>query len=383
MGKRLENWLSKASRPRTRELWSIRWKKFANWVVSDNNPLTDAPYMSCDVYEVDDAIRRDFETMPSHIFQDKYRDILTKYVASFGDTPSNTVGSYIASVRSFFSNEATSIRLQKGKIPAREMAMNEHRFTLEELHRMWLVADTEGKARLSVAVSLGWSVGDFVELEKDFIENILNNVDADGYAVFDYRRRKPRARVRGILNTCAVHDIKNYLPHIAKEQRSLWSAGTEEGLNKWLKSLVNEAGIKENGTVRFHIIRKYVFDVVSSQCGVYEAKLLTGKTIALEDATYLHGLEDRLLERYKKFAYPFLNLNGQRREQANKMEELETKLEKMEKKQRLEREALLSRLGELEAEVKARREVDETLNALFKDEKFLVALRERLNEIKT
>ena len=69
-----------------------------------------------------------------------------------------------------------------------------------------------------------------------------------------------------------------------------------------------------------------MFDIVSSRCGVYEAKLLVGKTVPLVDATYLHGLEDWLLERYKKFAYQFLNLNGQRQERNTKIDALEEKV---------------------------------------------------------
>ena len=310
MGTRLDNWLSKASTPRTQSLWNNRWKRFANWVVSEMNPLTGTPYLDCHIDEVDDVIRSDFETMPSHLFHDRYRDLLTKYVTSFRNASSNTVASYVSSVRSFFTNEATSIRLQKGKIPRPEMAMNEHRFTLEELHRIWMVADTEGKARLSVAVSLGWGIGDFMDLERLFIEQVLNNVDEDGFTCFDTRRKKTKARVRGILNPCAVHDLLTYLPRIPTQQHRLWSIQTHEGCNVWLKTLVKEAGIQENGSIRFHLLRKYVFNIVSSQCGPYEAKLLVGKTIPLSDATYNHGLEDRLLARYKEFAAPFLTLDA-------------------------------------------------------------------------
>ena len=277
MGKRLENWLSKASSLNTKGQWLFRWQKFSHWIVSENNPLTGKPYMNCDKNEVDEVIRKDFEEMPNHLFQDKYRDILTKYISSFKDTPSNTVASYVSGVRSFFSNETTSIKLQKGKVPSPEMAMNEHRFDLEELHSMWLMADNEGKARLSVAVSLGWGVGDFLNLDKTLIEKKVNEVDEDGYVAFDYRRKKTKARIRGILNPNAVNDLKKYLPRIPTVQKSLWSTETRVGLNKWLKTLVNEAGLKENGSIRFHLIRKYVFDIVSSRCGVYEAKLLVGK----------------------------------------------------------------------------------------------------------
>jgi hypothetical protein len=331
LGKRFLNWLSKASSLGTQKQWKSRWMKFAKWVVSSENPLTGKSYMACTIDEVDDLIRKDFETMPSHLFQDKYKDILTKYVASLSELKANTALGLISSVRSFFTNECASIKLPNGKIPKSEMASNEHRFNLNEFRNMWLVADTEGKARLSVAVSLGWSVGEFLSLKAKFCRDVLRNVDDDGFAAFDFRRKKTGARIRGILNPNAVKDLEAYLKRIPDDQEWLWTTKTDAGINYWFRSLCKEAGIKENGSIRFHLIRKYVFDVAVAQCGIYEAKLLTGKKIPISDSTYLHGLEDRLLERYKKFAYPFLKLklNGELVDQGGRMEELAEKVDSL------------------------------------------------------
>jgi DNA-binding ferritin-like protein (Dps family) len=287
--------------------------------------------MDCAVGEVDDLIRKDFESLPNHIFQDKWKDIMTKYVTYLDkcEVKPNTALSWIASVRSFFSNEATSIKLQKGKLPQPEMAMGEHRFTLNEFRSMWLIADTEGKARLSTAVSLGWGVSDFAGLRTQFIREVISTVDDEGYCAFDYRRGKTQVRIRGVLNPDATRDLQNYLGRIPSGQEHLWTAKSKEGINLWLKSLCHQAGIKGNGQIRFHLIRKYVFDIVSSRCGVYEAKLLTGKKITLSDATYLHGLQDRVLERYKKFAYSFLKLNGEIEDKSGKVEKLIDKMDSL------------------------------------------------------
>ena len=58
---------------------------------------------------------------------------------------------------------------------------------------------------------------------------------------------------------------------------------SDEGLYYWLKALAKEAGVKPTGTIRFHLLRKYTFDVASVNCGSYEAKLLVGKSIPLAD----------------------------------------------------------------------------------------------------
>lgn len=345
--------------------------KFAEWVTTEENPLTEKAYMDCGIDEVDNYIRKDFETMPSNLFQDKYSDVLTKYVTSLSQLKSNTALSIISSVRSFFTNEATSIKLQQGKLPRREMAMGEHRFNLNEFRSMWLVADTEGKARLSVAISLGWGVGDFLGLKTRFIKEVIRNVDDDGFASFDYRRSKTKARIRGILPPSAIQDLKEYLKGVPDDKEYLWTSRTKEGFSYWVRSLCSEVGITENGTIRFHLIRKYTFDMVSSQCGVYEAKLLVGKRIPISDATYLHNLEDRLLERYKKFAYPLLQLNGTIQSQEGKIEKLTDKVEswtieveewkKTAIKMKKERSETLKRLKKIEEVTKNLRKTVENL----------------------
>jgi hypothetical protein len=357
MGRRLENWLSKASTRETRKAHAGRWRRFAKWVTTTVDPLTGKVYMTCKEDEVDDFIRTDFEEMANHLFQDRYKDVLTKYLVSLKEMKANSARNFVASVRAFFSSECTPIRLAKGKIPASEMAENEHRLSIEELREMYRVADTEGKARLSVALSLGWGVSDFLGLQKDFIQDAMERADKDGFATFDYRRVKTRARIFGILTPDAVNDLKRHLRQIPEGQASLWSFGTKEGVGAWFKKLFKEAGL-ENGIqkLRFHLIRKFVFDTVSSKCGIYEAKLLVGKKIALADATYLHGLQDRLLKKYKAHAWPLLRLDtgGEAKtdEKVNQLSEMVTDLTKRLVAKELEAREMFKRLVDVSAEVK-------------------------------
>ena len=111
--------------------------------------------------------------------------------------------------------------------------------------------------------------------------------------------------------------------------------------------------------------------MVSSQCGVYEAKLLVGKRIPISDETYLHNLEDRLLERYKKFAYPLLQLNGTIKSQEGKRAQLTEKVEslsievkewkKMAIKMKKERTETLERIEKIEEVTKTLRKTVENL----------------------
>ncbi len=125
------------------------------------------------------------------------------------------------------------------------MAKNEHKFTLDEFRKMWLHADLEGKARLSTALSLGWSVKDFLILKTTFIRQQLEHLDPDGYACFDAERGKTQARVRAILNPDAIRDLRNYLSSVPTDQQWLWSVRTGQGLNWWIKHLAKQAGVND------------------------------------------------------------------------------------------------------------------------------------------
>jgi len=122
---------------------------------------------------------------------------------------------------------------------------------------------------------------------------------------------------------------------------------------------------------------------VSSQCGPYEAKLLTGKKIDISDATYLHGLEDRLLERYKKFAYPFLRLNGIRQNQQSKIEALTEKVESLSLEMETWKEEALAMKKKMNEITKARRETDQIMNQLIEKPEFVAFLKKTLKDMET
>jgi archaellum component FlaC len=114
---------------------------------------------------------------------------------------------------------------------------------------------------------------------------------------------------------------------------------------------------------------------------MYEAKLLTGKTIPLGDATYLHGLENRLLERYKKFAYPLLRLNGVVQSQQNKLEKMAETIEDLSLEVETWKREAIDMKREIKANRDARRESDNVMDKLFKDAEFQEIIKRKLREL--
>jgi len=127
----------------------------------------------------------------------------------------------VSSIRAVFSSEYASIKMQKGKVPGQEMVAWEHRFNLSEFKEMYMISNIESKARLSVTISLGWRIGELLSLKPSFIKEVLKTVDSDGFVAFDYKRKKTGARIRGILNPCAVHDLTLYLERVPRDREEL------------------------------------------------------------------------------------------------------------------------------------------------------------------
>jgi hypothetical protein len=311
---------------------------FAHWCCTEINPLTGQPYFACQPEAVDDAIYQDFKTLGTD-FLDKYRDILTKYCASLSDMKNNTVVSYMGSVKSFFSFECgVSIKLPRGTIPSPELAVGEHELTLADLQAMHAIASWEGKARISTAL-LGWGVSDFLALKVKDIKRELQKVDADGFVAFTTDRiktRKHSVMAVGVLTPEAVEDLTKYLSTIPSSQEYLWTTRTPQGINDWLKSLVEKAGIIPTGRIRFHSFRKFMFTIAEASVDTKFAKLIIGKKINYSDLTYSTGLVKRVLQHYKQKVYPQVqlislsqnqqDLQAQMHQQTQEIHELKTSL---------------------------------------------------------
>src|SRR5665647_92477 len=104
----------------------------------------------------------------------------------------NSARSEASTIRAFCRDNTTQIQIKRGRIAKAKSALGEHEFTREELSKMFYVADVRGKAILSTGVSLGFSIQDFIELDREQIEGLVNksiNEKID-FLGFDMQRGK-------------------------------------------------------------------------------------------------------------------------------------------------------------------------------------------------
>jgi hypothetical protein len=231
----------------------------------------------------------------------------------------NTARAILTSVRAFYSSQKEPIRNLKSKLVKSEIAKGEHVFSVQDLRMMYAIGDTRDKAILSVSCSLGWEISAILDLEKDFIENLVKRAKSqnEDFIGFDFQREKTHSVQYGILTPLAIFSLEQYLTKLNKEnpkQKKLFDL-SEVALNEVLRRLVKESNVQTIGNVHFHLIRKWLMNALSdSGLNAFEVKLILGKEIGISDLTYLQTLKKSAFEKYKN-AYPqnlslSQNING-------------------------------------------------------------------------
>jgi site-specific recombinase XerD len=257
----------------------------------------------------------------------------------------NTVRAEVSTVRAFCRDNATTLILPRRKIAKAKSAKGEHEFTREELTKMFYVADVRGKAVLSTAVSLGFSVEDFSELKRDYIESLVNKALTEkiDFIGFDYERGKTGVESRSHLTPEAVNSLKAWFEYIDTKRAEkgleksewVWANGngghiSDQSINDIIKDLVKKANTTVTGKMRFHLIRKFLMSSLhDAGFDSWETKRALGKEIPTSDDTYLKGLSRKVTEKFPT-AYDYIRLSGYASKNGTKLEEIQLKVQQLE-----------------------------------------------------
>lgn len=260
----------------------------------------------------------------------------------------NTVRAEVSTVRAFCRDNATTLLLPRRKIAKAKSAKGEHEFTREELSKMFYVADVRGKAVLATSVSLGFSVEDFSELKREYIESLVNKAlnEKIDFIGFDYERGKTGVESRSHLTPEAVNSLKAWFEYIDAKRAEhkpealgksewVWCNGNcghlnEQTFNDIIKDLVKKANVTVAGKLRFHLLRKFLMSSLhDSGFDSWEVKRALGKEIPTSDDTYLKGLSRKVTEKFP-LAYEHIRLTGFANHNQTRIEDLETKMQQLE-----------------------------------------------------
>ena len=243
---------------------------------------------------------------------------------------------------SFYSQNCEQIKGITRQLDPVQIPDNEFVFNQETLRRLYYYGNVQEKTWLSVAVSLGYASVDFLAVETEKIRNLVKEAKdkhLDFIMFIGNSRTKTSVQPRSFLTPEAIENLSEYLKMLEAQNKGkfpkyLWNNATNDSLNDWLKALMRKANIDNYGKdVRFHAIRKFVYDTLSKMDETI-ACVITAKKTQASKITYRTSLDSEC-ERIFKESYKQFALNGDvsgkaKLEQAEKIALLENALRAVE-----------------------------------------------------
>ena len=223
----------------------------------------------------------------------------------------NGVLSSIVAVRSFCVQLNKPIKFRKGQLGKIEADTDSHVFTNGDLKTLFDVGDTEEKAILATATSLGWEISSFLDLDREKINRILEHSKANNeqFIFFEDTRTKTGESRLAVLNPLAIEWLTRYLATRKDKDTRLFPI-TQDGIQKLINRLAQVSGLKTTGSLRFHNIRKWLMSRLSkANFNEFQIKYVLGKSIGVSDRTYLQTLKTEVEEKYPKLYNDYLNIS--------------------------------------------------------------------------
>ena len=202
-------------------------------------------------------------------------------------------------IRSFFKYHRYSLDIQKDALPSSEKlqtVFEDHAFDIYQLRSMFNQGDLLERTVLACGVNLWLRASDFIALQRDTIEYLIN-AEKDLAAKesrepdlleFEVITQKEQELAVCHLSKETVAMLEEYLKTYAKKNGSLFAL-SEESLTDLLRRLAEKAKInlKPNTRIRWHCLRKFGITVMHDKIREPVLKLMTGKHIPKDLATYI------------------------------------------------------------------------------------------------
>ncbi len=254
----------------------------------------------------------------------------------------NMARSVVSGVMAFYSQNCETIKGITRELDPVQIPENGFVFTQEILRKLYYYGNLHEKTWLSCSVSLGYASIDFLAIETEKIRNLVKEAKdkhLDFIMFIGKSRSKTSVQPRSFLTPEAIENLNEYLKMFEKQNggklpKLLWNGATNDTPNDWLKALIKKANIDTYGKiVRFHAIRKFVYDTLSKMDETI-ACVITAKKTDASKLTYKTSLDSEC-ERVFKESYKQIALNGDvlskaKQEQSQEIERLTKALSNLE-----------------------------------------------------
>jgi len=190
-------------------------------------------------------------------------------------------------IRSFFAYHHLKLEFRKTEsrtVGQRTRKTEDYKFSLDDIRKMFDVADLEEKYVVTAGKSFGLRAGDFLRLTRGDLEPYIDRDPP--ISIGEYNTQKEGVNAFPFIDTDAQPVIKLVLERMTRDGRTGQNAkmvefADEIQLTRVLKRVVKFAGINTGGKqVRFHCMRKFLIDHLSSFMSESKWKQIVGKQIS-------------------------------------------------------------------------------------------------------
>jgi len=306
----------------TRREYRYGLRKFAEWFKHTPDEILEM--RKADLKSEDTFTRKRFE-----------RDLerFHAFLKEHGQS-TNSARTHCSGLRQFFRLYEVPLMLRRGSpIAKSQMTDKTYPLTIEDVRRMFAVADLKQRIMLSMAKDLALRIGDFVQIKRDD----LPDLNGEPPIPFDVMTEKEEVLAKGHLSAETVELLKTYLPTIKdKPNPYLFPSNGKGFLDKdtigWnLKELAKKAGltIPKGKRLTFHAFRKlFISTGKNLNIDPDMIKALCGKQVAPDILTYMTGIQWR--EAFSKIAET-LKIQGLTTKNHVRLEELQEQIKTLAK----------------------------------------------------
>lgn len=200
---------------------------------------------------------------------------------------SYTTTTAVMAIRGFFSFYRLSLiyrKTESKRLKERTRKTEDYRFSLDDLKKLYDIADLQEKYAITLGKSFGLRAGDFLRVTRGDLEpHIESEVPI---SIGEYKTEKESVSAFPFIDSDAKPIVKLILEKMAREGHTgnterILSYQDAIQLTRVLKRCVQKAGINTGGKqVRFHCLRKFLIDRLSSFMSDSKWKQIVGKTIS-------------------------------------------------------------------------------------------------------
>jgi len=358
--------------PSTRKEYRNGLTRFAAWFGKSADEILEL--RKADLKSEDTFKRKRFERE-----LEKFHAYLQAPKPQGQGSATNSARTLCLGLRQFFNYYEVGMKLKRGSAVGKSVLTEKsYPLTIEDIRKMFAVANLRERVVLSLAKDLGIRIGDFVQIKKAD----LPDLNQEAPISWDIVTHKEEVPTKGHLSAETVELLKVYLPTV-KDNPNPFLFPTngkhgidEDTLGQALKALAKKAGIviPSNKQLTFHTFRK-LFISTGKNVGVSDdiIKALVGKSVDSDIRTYMTGIQWR--ESFAKIAEQLKIVQATNKNHV-RLEELEERNKKLE-----EQTSLLWQV--LESTMKALEEKSETRKAKMNQiREIIMRQRARAKELK-